>query len=74
MISNRLRVLVALCIAAALLLAPRLVVGAQDDGEPTESQTLEELKEEQRRAEREAALAASEIDVFNAEVEKSPKP
>ena len=70
MISNRLRVLVALCIAAALLLAPRLVVGAQDDGEPTESQTLEELKEEQRRAEREAALAASEIDVFNAEVEE----
>ena len=70
MISNRLRVLVALCIALALITAPRIVVGAQDDEEQTESQTLEELKDEQRRAEREAAIAASGIDVLNADVEE----
>ena len=69
MISVRFRLLAALCIVAALTIAPRIVVDAQEDGEE-QPEDLNSLKAEQRRAEREAALAASEIDVFNANVEE----
>ncbi len=72
MISARFRLLVALCIVLGLTIAPRIVVDAQDDGEE-QPEDLNSLKAEQRRAEREAALAASEIDVFNANVEEVTK-
>ena len=72
MISVRFRLLAALCIVAALTIAPRIVVDAQEDGEE-QPEDLNSLKAEQRRAEREAALAASEIDVFNSNVEEVTK-
>jgi len=69
-ISVRFRLLVALCIVAALTLAPRIIVDAQDDEAQTETEEIRDLQAEQRRAAREAALAASEIDVFTANVEQ----
>lgn len=71
MIAVRFRLLVAFGIVLGLVVAPRILVEAQDDGQG-EEQTLDldELKAEQRRAEREAALAAAQIDVFDANVEE----
>ena len=70
MISVRFRLLVALCIVAGLTIAPRIIVDAQDDEAQTETEEIRDLQAEQRRAAREAALAASEIDVFTANVEE----
>ena len=70
MISVRFRLLVALCIVAGLTIAPRIIVDAQDDEALTETEEIRDLQAEQRRAAREAALAASEIDVFTANVEE----
>lgn len=64
------RLLVALCIVAALITAPRILVDAQSDDEEQVEQDINTLKVEQRRAEREAALAAAEIDVFDANVQE----
>ena len=70
MILVRRRVVVALCIIFALVVAPRILVEAQDDGQDGEEiEDLNELKEQQRQAAREAAFAAAEIDVFEANVD-----
>ena len=69
MILVRRRVFVALCIVLALVVAPRILVEAQDDGEE-QVDDLDALKENQRRAAREAALAAAEIDVFESNVDE----
>lgn len=55
---------------AGLTIAPRIIVDAQDDEAQTETEEIRDLQAEQRRAAREAALAASEIDVFTANVEE----
>ena len=64
------RLVVALCIVAALIGAPRILVDAQSDEEDQVEQDLNTLKAEQRRAEREAAISASRIDIFDANVDE----
>ena len=70
MISARIRLLVAMSIVLGLVVAPRIFVEAQEDDQGEQVEDLDELKAEQRRAEREAALAASQIDVFDANVQE----
>jgi len=69
MIVDRRRLFVVLCIVLALTTAPRILVEAQEDGEE-QVEDLDGLKEAQRQAAREAALSASQIDVFDANVQE----